>query len=175
MENKTLTELHEEIFQFLYQKHEEDENFMFRVRQTNHVNKLDKKYWFIGNDGYLTITFWAGNNTSKRPYIRFNILPYKGIISIDYKSKSSKNIQNLFIQLASLNGIPRKSDTEWRKIMKLNSNDYLDKLNDFITKDKKVIDNVLAESLKKQIDLDKLKFITIQEFDKWIDNINQYR
>ena len=52
-----------EIFQFLYQKHEADENFMFRVRQTNNKGRLNKGYWFNGNDEYLYTSFWSGNDS----------------------------------------------------------------------------------------------------------------
>lgn len=180
MENKTLAELHEEIFQFLYQKHEEDANFMFRVRQTNSRGRLDKGYWFIGNDEYLVISFWSGNDLKTGVYsIRLEI--DKNSIKQIYTSYTSEVLKNFFKTLASINNLKQKYRkdqplTSWRKEITLKNNNHLEIINNFINKDKLIIDSFINNALKiENKDLDDLGFIQKEEFEEWIKNIQGYR
>jgi len=189
-EGKTIAELHEEIFQFLYQKHEEDANFLFRVRETNSGGFLNKGYWFTGKnsaysetDDYLIISFWGGNISERMgAHIRLGF-KVNGFIWCDYaiKPNSRSDLESLFVQLAKINGLKIRrygADLKsWNKKIRSDfEKNHLKVIEEFIEKDKVVIDTFLNNALNNQEkDLDKLRFIKKDEFDGWIQNIRKFR
>lgn len=65
-----ITILHNKIFNILHQYSNENKDFKFRPRKTNRANKLTEGYWFLGNNNYLAIGFWLGDNwKTKTPNI----------------------------------------------------------------------------------------------------------
>lgn len=76
MENN-IKDLHEELFLFLENLRESDnkefKNLKYTFRKDNFGNKLEKGYWFLGDDNNLTISFWKGDNVyTKKPNISLN-------------------------------------------------------------------------------------------------------
>jgi predicted ATP-binding protein involved in virulence len=177
----TFQELHEEIFQFLYQKYEEDNNFLFMLRQTNRGQRLNEGYWFTGSDDYLVTSFWSGNDWKSRGYyIRIGITN-KGNMWCDYTAKSSKELQNFFGKISKLNGLKQETHNgkllnSWRKVYSLKSETYLEMIEAFLEKDKIIIDTFINNALKiENKDLENLDFINKENFNNWIENIQKYR
>tara|TARA_R110002020_G_scaffold420179_1_gene629319 strand:- start:852 stop:3002 length:2151 start_codon:yes stop_codon:yes gene_type:complete len=63
-------DFHEELFNIFYSYHLIHKEFKFKPRRTNRFDKLNDKFWFLGDNTYLCIGFWEGNDYKKRlPYI----------------------------------------------------------------------------------------------------------
>jgi len=60
--NEAVQRLHEVLFKNLYERYQENKEFLFTVRQKNNKERLDKGYWFIGDDNYLITSFWSGKD-----------------------------------------------------------------------------------------------------------------
>jgi hypothetical protein len=60
MEN--ITEIHQRLYGYLMERYKKDNSFRFILRTTNHGGKLDKGYWFLGNENDLTFSFWKPSN-----------------------------------------------------------------------------------------------------------------
>ena len=180
---KPLVEYHEEIFDFLYQKHIENSEFRFRMRKKNNKKRLNNGYWFNGDEGYLTLSFWNGDDTkSKQPCIRLGITPKHNIMWSDYIARSSELRRVSLKELAELNSLePRVSKKGeftniWGKIYTMSNQNWKEIIENFIDKDKKVIDTFIKNKLNEKYEyLDGIDFIKKEEFDKWIKNINKYR
>ena len=70
-----IAKLHEIIFDYLMEKHRHDSSFKFTMRSNDRYERLQKGYWFIGNDQYLELSFWDGKDSlSKINNIGFTIL-----------------------------------------------------------------------------------------------------
>lgn len=64
--------IHDELLEFLLQYSQKNPNFRFRPRKTNRSNRLAQGYWFLGNEDYLAIGFWTGDDwRTKIPNIAF--------------------------------------------------------------------------------------------------------
>lgn len=46
------------LFEYLYSKHEEDNNFLFQMRKTDQRQMLTNGFWFNGGKDYLETSFW---------------------------------------------------------------------------------------------------------------------
>ena len=73
-----IEQIHDEVFEYLVGRHFSDKknnvDFFFRTRQRAVPGR--GKYWFIGNEQYIIISFWMGNdNSNKSPNIYFEIRP----------------------------------------------------------------------------------------------------
>ncbi len=87
-----MQEIHETLFELLYAWSRIKDDFRFRTRKTNRYGRLQKKYWFIGNDDYLSIGFWTGNDWQRKlPYISF-MVEKDGSFWLFFTSKSSKEV-----------------------------------------------------------------------------------
>src|SRR5450432_3641843 len=48
--------------------------FFFTLRRSNQQKRLEKGYWFYGNENYLAVSFWSGMDWKNRtPNIFFRI------------------------------------------------------------------------------------------------------
>lgn len=71
MEN--ITKLHEDLFVFLEQQRENNKDLRYSLRKNNFGNRLQKGYWFLGDDQNLILSFWKGENFyTKKPQISLN-------------------------------------------------------------------------------------------------------
>lgn len=70
--DETFFDLHDKLLMLLIEHHDLNPNFRFRPRKTNRSNRLDEGYWFLGNDDYLALGFWTGDDwRTKLPNISF--------------------------------------------------------------------------------------------------------
>ena len=74
---------------------------MFRVRQTNNKGRLNKGYWFNGNDEYLYTSFWSGND-SRTGFYHIRLTITKDTITKYYDTSNSEVLENFFNILASV-------------------------------------------------------------------------
>ena len=86
-----IQQVHERIYSFLKRKNDDDPNFRFTTRITNRFGRLDKGYWFHGNEDYLVVSFWSGTDwKNKTPNIQFVVNAeecFLGISATDSEDK----------------------------------------------------------------------------------------
>ena len=64
--SKKIVSKHEKIFDYLVDLHKKDSNFFFVPRKINNKNRFEERYWFIGNDQYLQVSFWDGGDSKEK-------------------------------------------------------------------------------------------------------------
>jgi predicted ATP-binding protein involved in virulence len=158
-------EIHSKVFNLLINEHEKNSQFLFTMRKSNRQRRLDKGYWFHGNENYLSVSFWSGMDwMNKTPNIQFRILKDNECSFIfsakdsNFKLKLGKEkILPLFQSKLGDYGVDSiNRGSERVLIFKLGKGDYIKILKNFI------------DNIKNQID--KL----IKDFDDEYDNNEQY-
>lgn len=72
MEND-ISIIHEKVYSHLTETLS-DQKLRFTLRERNRADRIDKGYWFSGNDNYLVFSFWSGKDwRNKTPNIYFSI------------------------------------------------------------------------------------------------------
>ena len=64
--SKKIALKHEKIFDYLVSLHKKDNNFFFVPRKINNKSRFEERYWFIGNDRYLQVSFWDGGDSKEK-------------------------------------------------------------------------------------------------------------
>lgn len=70
-----MKEIHNNVFKLLKSEHEKNLDLMFTMRKTNRQNRLENGYWFLGNDKYMSVSFWSGmdwKNKTSNLYFQVN-------------------------------------------------------------------------------------------------------
>ncbi|MCP4484725.1 MAG: hypothetical protein GY823_09230 [Flavobacteriaceae bacterium] len=174
-----ITEIHEELFSFLMNYRKKNPNFNFLPRKINRGKKLDKGYWFLGNDDYISISFFGGtDNKNKTATISFNVLPssskYLDNGLLNYNSYIQFTARDSIIKLNFIKKIVLKiqdakqfKEGEFRKTYK--SHDYVSNLKHFLDIDKPIIDNIIGDK-----DIDGLTLLNSEAL-KYIEAIETRR
>src|ERR1700741_1020599 len=69
-----MKEIHAKVFEILEEQRNKDGKTRFTLRRSNRFKRLDKSYWFHGNESYLALSFWSGMDwRNKTPNINFII------------------------------------------------------------------------------------------------------
>ena len=174
-----ILKVHDELFQFLL-----DRKIVFMPRQKT-SERLNQGYWFIGDDNYLAISFYTGGDTSnKTPNINF--LMYLSDFYLGSLNRSRSPIPLSAIQLSNTAGsagweakepvmneirkrlgrfecnrVTKDIESRWNLYYEncsYNSADYLKCLEEFLTKDKPIIDEIIRDAKNSEIGfLDKNK------------------
>ncbi len=175
----SITTIHQRVFDFLMEIHQKNEDFFFSMRQLNRNGRLEKGYWFLGNEYYVSISFWMGSdNSSKSPRATFIILPD----STTYLEINSKFDKKSFFTLDFFKTLSFENirlDEVNRKYYSGYGKDYLKSLKSFIEGDKIIIDeyvrrhtNILAED---GIDDGGIEFIWPGSFAKQLKIVRKYQ
>ena len=138
-----LIDIHNTIFEFLEEYRETiDEKgtqFFFTLRRSNQESRLEKGYWFYGNDYYMAVSFWSGMDwKNKTPNIYFSV-NNEGRIAVTFTAKDSiqkaEYFEKYFVKELRLE---RSGKFSWLK--SFHTDDYIIALQEFLSKDKIVID-----------------------------------
>jgi predicted ATPase len=138
--------IHERVFTFLENFRITDPSLRYTFRRSNRANRLEDKYWFYGNEGYMAISFWTGMDWKNRtPNIIFVILADSGESYLEINVSDSDQKRNFVIKdLTS----PLKLELigiRYRKSYEEFGEDYLAALRYFLENDKVVIDKIIDE------------------------------
>ncbi|NOT10512.1 MAG: hypothetical protein HOP23_01530 [Methylococcaceae bacterium] len=160
--NAKVIKIHDELFKFLLDYREDHKDFYFMPRQNNRWGRLDQGYWFPGNDGYLSINFYSGDDhVNKTGHITFGMY---------LKDQRDKKAHTCFIQLSNTPGsneyeskkdvinkimerlgrfdvdlVLKKDGTPRRWNRYYSSTDYLKNLGEFLVEDKPITDKIIKE------------------------------
>jgi hypothetical protein len=156
-----IIKIHDEIFGYLSDFKEENVDFYFmpRQRQSKKTGRLDQGYWFNGDEHYLLVNFYSGSDAINKTtnitfgvYLsdKYNKMPKTCYIelantpnSTDYEIKKPvieeilNRVKGFEININTTNGIPRR----WHRYY--TSTDYLKNIEEFVTKDKPIIDDIV--------------------------------
>ncbi|WP_396146717.1 AAA family ATPase [Flavobacterium sp.] len=99
-----ILDIHNELLDLLVSYSKDIPNFRFRPRKTNRSNRLASGHWFLGNEDYLAIGFWSGDDwRTKLPNIAF-MVDYEGscwlhFSATDTDKKFNFILNNIFPEL----------------------------------------------------------------------------
>lgn len=95
--NEDILNLHEEILNLLLEHLEINPDFRFRLRKTNRSNRLEEGFWFLGNEQYLSLGFWTGNDwRTKAPNISF-VVDYEGNCWLNFSATDTDDKFNFLL------------------------------------------------------------------------------
>ncbi|GGG15514.1 hypothetical protein GCM10011344_15100 [Dokdonia pacifica] len=176
-------DLHEELFNFLLDKSDEDPEFTFVIRDSNNRSNLDKGYWFYGEET-VAISFWTGmDHIHKRPVISFLINPNRHcrlIIQTDIY-KSLKNFLNINNVLQQKLDVEQQESLFIKKYDNFQFTDYINCLGAFLKTDYHSINNLLEEfqrttiTQKDRLSGDMIIKFPEEEFNNRLNNLFRYR
>jgi predicted ATPase len=177
-----IVQIHEDVFQLLMKYNREDPAFRFTLRTLNRKSRLEKGYWFLGDDHYLAVSFWSGNDRLTRmPRIAFAINE-DGHTTLEFNSKDLSGNQLFNNDLLRDLGIEQAQTDKvhYRKYYsQFLNNDYLKALEFFLGTDKKIIDNAVRNHTAFYPDMleytDPIDFIVEATFKKQENIVRKYR
>lgn len=153
-----IKEVNQICFEFLIKLQAEDPTLFFVPRMTNTNSRLDDGYFFIGNDDYMQISFWKGADwKQKLHYIGFTIKSdgkvYYELSGTD-ESKYDDFLRNLAKHLSKRTNRDYENPREGKYFFYLNKDAYINEekendtfylqyLEDFIKKEKPIIDGYI--------------------------------
>lgn len=160
----SIVERHKVIMEYLMQERAES-GLKFAVRKKNNLKRLDKGYWFIGNEDYLQVSFWDGGDSTRKVYnIGFTVLKDgTGYIQL---SASGDNITlGLLSKIAKrLGGFTDEGDDSWHRYYK--GNDPVKALVKFLSSEKQIIDRIIKRNPNEGIE-----FISSDYDKKYVDRL----
>jgi predicted ATPase len=195
-QNITITELHENLFNFLIEKQKEVElqrqtdatilPLYFKLRQSNMQNRLKDGYWFYGGGTEkLNFSFWEGSDSDaasvEQPNLHINFqLDIEGNMYIYLNARYNKEVREFFrgSVVAALGRFTRNRKYEGQWLRKYEQeNNWQMALTDFISNDKPIIDSLLqSEGVENNTKLgNSLGFISKEVFEKSLSTVEIYR
>ncbi len=145
------------------------------MRRNNREGRLDDGYWFYGNDDYLALSFWSGNDWRNRtPNLIFVVLPNSDTY-LEF-SVSDSRLKREFVEKFIVEPLKmRKDGQKFRKDYEWG--DALKSLEAFIHTDKLAIDNLIRAhaSFFDEVKDEQIGFIGIDIFLRALDKTLAYR
>jgi predicted ATP-binding protein involved in virulence len=169
-----MQEIHSKVFNHLRQNYPD---LTFTLRKIDRGGRLGKGYWFLGNDDYLTLSFWQGEDWGhKTPNIIFTIYAsHKTEMEIMDYEQGKKNV--FFQKIAKplkMNPVKNRDKegmiSKWRRIYSEPQTNYLIALDSFINNEKILIDALISVS-----NIPELSPINKQEFEKSLQFIEKWQ
>lgn len=175
----SIQNIHQNVFNLLIKYHEQNSNFLFSLRQLNRSARLEKGYWFLGNDYYVSVSFWLGSdNSTKSPRVSFIIMA-DGSTYLEINSKFEKKQFFTLEFLEKLRFPEIKPGEILRKIYSDFKHDYIESIKSFISNDKIIIDTYVSEkgwlTDDNDINKDGIEFIWPGTFERQLIKIRYYQ
>lgn len=178
----TMTEVHDGIFRILSDKYEADNKSLFRMRSRNNKGRYDKGYWFLGNDDFLVLSFWAGTDwKNKTPNIWLELNIQKGLLRVEYVGRTDDATATFLENLASVNNLEQVKQkgnevNRWeRTIFSHWQGDYIKAIEKFIQTEKVIIDTFLKAAENEKQDLGDFGSLSPKDFNKLYKRLNKLR
>jgi hypothetical protein len=151
---ETIIEMNEKVLSRLLQLRESNENLFFVPRKINNQGRLNEGYWFIGNEGYLYVSFWNGADWKEKIHNIGFVVHSDGSSKIEFSAQDSKLKAKFLEKVAGkIGGFERKnSKDKWVKHYPTGTS-YLKNLDNFIKQIKPKIDGIIKRDKPKGISL----------------------
>jgi predicted ATPase len=172
-----IAKIHSEVYDLLIQERTTNPGLNFTFRKSNRESRLEKGYWFYGNEWYLAISFWTGMDwKNKTPNIIFVISTastetYLEVNTSDSDEKRKFAVQYL-VKPLGLEIIGQR----YRKYYKT-ENSYLASLKSFLDNDKILIDRIIEENAQSFFDTADpgIGFIANADFEEQKSKVDKYK
>lgn len=170
-----ILEIHDQILDYLLMLREDNPDLTFSLRRSNRDGKLEDGYWFYGNESYLAVSFWSGNDWKNRtPNVIFVVTPDRRTsLEINVSdSEGKKDFAERFLknplQMTPVGKGFRKY-YEWQ--------DHMISLMEFMQNDKVIIDNIVRGNSMffDTVGGDKIGFIPVDDFEDQLSKVLDYR
>lgn len=159
--------IHKKLLKELLRLRKSNPELYFVPRKINKKERLDKGYWFIGDDEYLQVSFWDGSDWKERTHSIALVVLHDGTSWIELSAQDSDEKAKFLDKLAlKIGGFTRSgSKNKWFKHYA--GKNYIANLNHFITNTKPVIDSFIITEKPKDISIIDEAF-----FKKYFNRIN---
>ncbi|MBO9733194.1 MAG: AAA family ATPase [Chitinophaga sp.] len=171
-----IKDIHNNIFDYLLNVRRNDPSFYFSLRRSNREGRLENGYWFHGNDHYVAVSFWSGNDWKNRtPNIIFVALTTgKTYLEVNVTDSSVKR------RFAEDELVPRLNLQQIGKAYRKEYywDEYMPSIMEFVHNDKTTIDNIINDHQSyfgEQAPEDRIGFIDGSDFEKTLRNTLNYR
>lgn len=134
----------EKILDYFISLRKNDPTFVFAPRKINNDGRLDQGYWFLGNQGYLNLSFWDGVDWKERVHIVGFCINWKKEGYIELSAQGNPNIVPFLTELASLVPGLTKSANKNKWFKDLPGIDPIVHINYMIYEFKPIVDRLLA-------------------------------
>jgi len=170
-----MKELHEEIFNKLLEYKKEYPDFTFYTRRRNTHQRLEKGYWFLGNENYINIPlFNVGDKDNNTQTIGFVYEPNKNksFIEIVYKNviDITENEYKFYQELVDFLPNKEQKGNQNRYWYIFKNDDVYQNLDYYITEFRNK-----CIALLKKYHLEDKYLISESQFKKYLEQINNYK
>jgi hypothetical protein len=141
----------EKILDYFITLRKNDPAFVFAPRKINNDGRLDQGYWFLGNEGYLNLSFWNGVDWKERVHIIGFCINWKKEGYIELSAQGNSGVVPFLTELASrVPGLTKSANkNKWFK--GLPGTDLVAHINYLLDEFKPIVDELLA--LRKPADV----------------------
>jgi len=165
-----IVRIHEKILDHLLQLRNSNPSLFFVPRKINNQQRLEKGFWFLGNQHYLHLSFWNGTDWKEKIHnIGFVVLK-NGNTYIELSAQDSKKKAVVLKKIADQIGGFRKEKSKNKWYKNYDTSDYIQNLNSFISEIKPVIDDIILKE-----NLNEISLLNEDFFEKYIKKIQNYR
>lgn len=135
---------HEKILDHLLRLRKTDNGLYFVPRKINNKERLDKGYWFLGNEYYLNLSFWNGEDWKEKIHnIGFVVLKNKTSY-IEFSAQDSPDKAKFLAKLATKLGGFKKEGNKNKWFKHYSGTNFIESLEDFIANSKPTIDKLIT-------------------------------
>lgn len=135
---------HEKILDYLLRLRKRDSELYFVPRKINNKERLDKGYWFLGNEYYLNLSFWNGEDWKEKIHnIGFVVLKNKTSY-IEFSAQDSSDKAKFLGKLAAKLGGFKKDINKNKWFKHYSGTNFIKNLDDFIINTKPIIDKLIT-------------------------------
>ncbi len=174
-----LSNYQEKVLEFLCNRNQQDNKFLFKLQ--NRLEGYLNGFWFQGDDSHFNISFWNGSDWINKTDNIFLQISSDGSMELVLSAEDSVKKAQFFKYIASIitdfkqlkrNG---KQINIWTKIFYEDwQKDYLQVLEEFISRDKIIIDTFLQNELARNNDLG-INFLDKEKFEQQLEIALRYQ
>ena len=165
-----IVRIHEKILDHLLKLRKIDNEIYFVPRKINNNKRLDKGYWFLGNDHYLHLSFWDGRDWKEKIHNMGFVVLQNKTSYIEFSAQGSPYNAYFLEQMAHKLGGFKKVGNKNKWFKEYSGTNYIENLDDFIFNTKPVIDRLIITEKPEGI-----KLLDETSFNKYTKRIIEGR
>lgn len=147
----SITQIHEKVLSYLLQRRAVDKSLFFVPRKINKNQRLEKGYWFIGNDRYIHVSFWNGMDWKEKIHNIGFVVHSDGTTKIELSAQDSKEKAKLLELVGNKVGGFEKRNTKNKWVRHYSGTDYIKNLGNFLEQVKPIIDTLIKKDKSRDI------------------------
>ena len=145
--------------------------FTLRTPRANNEERLAKGYWFSGNEGSLSFSFWEGGDSNNKTSNIIFVIAADGKCFLEFVDTTNSEKARFFEEIASIIGLSIRNPGRFHWQKKYSGTDYTASLKEFLEKDKPIIDAFIQAKGKSGL----FPAIAKENFDRNLNNVLSWR